>query len=108
MTTFDIAGERGTQEQALGLEYLRGVVATNCAAMVHWVDTLGEATANWRNAGTTSDWLLKLTTEQSRHLIEELEAVVERHRDGIGAPSDDEQAPVVVQIQVLPRPRPNR
>jgi DNA-binding transcriptional ArsR family regulator len=103
MTSYDLAGDVGDEEQILGLEYLRGVAAYNCAAIVEWVDGLAQQPREWSEASTISDWLLRLTPSQAGELTAELTATMERYRSEVSDTKHGEQSPVIVQFQVLPR-----
>ncbi|MFE6868964.1 ArsR/SmtB family transcription factor [Kitasatospora sp. NPDC057692] len=60
--------------------------------------------AEWRSAGTISDWSrLRLTPDQLRELNDELFAVIRRHQPAPDAEPDPEALPVVVQLQSFPR-----
>jgi DNA-binding transcriptional ArsR family regulator len=103
MTSFDLTGDVGDEEQTLGLEYLRGVAAYNCAAIVDWVDGLAQQPKEWSEASTISDWLLRLTPTQTSELMTELTATLERYRSEVSDTMHGEQSSVIVQLQVLPR-----
>ena len=102
-TSFDLTGDVGDEEQTLGLEYLRGVAAYNCAAIVDWVDGLAHQPKEWSEASTISDWLLRLTPTQTSELMAELTATLERYRSEVSDTAEGEQPSVIVQLQVLPR-----
>jgi predicted transcriptional regulator len=106
MTSFDLSGDAGDEEQVLGLEYLRSVASYNCTAIVDWLDGLAKQPAEWREASTISDWLLRLTPTQARDLMTELAETIERYRNEVSDTVGDEQSAVIVQFQVLPRPGP--
>ncbi len=108
MTSFDLSGDVSDEEQVLGLEYLRSVASYNCAAIVDWLDGLAEQPAEWREASTISDWLLRLTPTQASDLMTELAATIERYRNEESDTLGDEQSSVIVQFQVLPRIGPER
>ena len=102
-TSFDLTGDVGDEEQTLGLEYLRGVAAYNCAAIVDWVDGVAHQPKEWSEASTISDWLLRLTPTQTSELMAELTATLERYRSEVSDTAQGEQSSVIVQLQVLPR-----
>ena len=103
ITSFDLSGDVGGEEQILGLEYLRGVAAYNCAAIVEWVDGLAQQPKEWSEASTISDWLLRLTPTQTGELMAELTATMERYHSQVSNTMPGEQSSVIVQFQVLPR-----
>lgn len=116
MTSFDFSENADTDTEMLGIEYLQGVATYNCAAIASWVGHVAQQPQQWRDAGTMSDWLLRLTPSRSRELAAELSAIVERFQQesasgqesgsgaAVGAPPAAEVATVVVQFQVLPKP----
>ncbi|WP_051711710.1 winged helix-turn-helix domain-containing protein [Streptomyces sp. NRRL S-350] len=61
---------------------------------------------DWREASSTSDFALRLTSDQLSSLVADLFEVIGRyHRDDPDAAGEDpETAPVVLQLQAFPRP----
>ena len=71
------------------------------------VDTLGEDLGQeWTEAFTLSDWPLRLTAQQAKRLVAELEQLGDRYRDQAGAGED--ARPLTLQVQVLPLPEDDR
>jgi predicted ArsR family transcriptional regulator len=86
----------------LGREYLRAVARAYGARLEAWVDELDTMPADWREAGTISDYRLRLTPARARELMAELNEVGIRYRDELGAHGDPGEAAVRLQFQVLP------
>lgn len=60
--------------------------------------------ADWIDAADTSDYVLELTPDQTRALVEELHAVIGRHLDA--APAQGDVARVRAILHLFPRERP--
>jgi DNA-binding transcriptional ArsR family regulator len=90
----------------LGTEYLRAVAKGTSARMLQWIEALPTLQESWAEAGTISDWALRLTPEEARRLEAELQAVIERYPRF--NPEEEEvegRAFVAAQIQILPHLR---
>lgn len=94
------AGDEATR--LLGTEYLRAVARAYGARMEAWVDRLETLPPAWRDAGTISDYRLRLAPEQAAQLIDELTALGVLYRDEVGGHGGVGEAPVRLQFQVLP------
>lgn len=101
-TYFDTLGDDTEDAQLLGTEYLRGVVRALAGRMDAWVDAMPAMPRQWREAGSVSDYRMRLTPEQAVELIDRLhELGVERRHDD-ATPSDPAARRVIFQFQVLP------
>jgi DNA-binding transcriptional ArsR family regulator len=108
-TEFDLAPDADEESKAIGEEYLRVVAATyarrtdaGIAALPTMNDDLGEG---WDRGFTLSDMSLRLTRDEAKALIEEIDALARRFRSDDPerrheAPRDAER--VILQFQVLP------
>jgi predicted ArsR family transcriptional regulator len=68
-----------------------------------WQRAVGAESDEWRDAAGLSDYLLDVNPEQLRALVDDLDAVIERHRLAAAAtPPDDRRQ---VQVYVLGHPR---
>lgn len=101
-THFDHVDPGDEATQLLGREYLRAVARAYGARMEAWVDELDTLSAVWRDAGTISDYRLRLTLSQAAALVDELNEIGLRYRDQLGGHGGPEQASVRLQFQVLP------
>lgn len=109
MTMFDQPRDADEGDRAVGEEYLRIVADANArrvqasiAGLVTLEQDLGQG---WIDGFTMSDMSLRLTLDEARTLVAELDALAARYRredpeDRAGAPSDAQR--VVLQYQVLP------
>ena len=68
-----------------------------------WLDERQEWPAEWRSAAEQSDYHLDLTAAGLRELMEELHAVVRRHRDAPPPESPDRRR-VTLLLQAFPSP----
>ncbi len=76
--------------------------AHRVAGWVHdWLDSSGEWSLEWRDAADQSDYHLDLTPASLRALMDELHAVVAKHRD---APTPDGAERVTLVMQAFPSP----
>lgn len=66
-----------------------------------WLDGRDEWSAEWRDAADMSDYHLDLTAAGLRALMNDLRAVVERHRD---APTEEGAERVTLLLQAFPSP----
>jgi len=87
----------------IALGYLRGVAQINAEAMFRAVDELPTLPAEWREAGTISDYSFHLTPDQLHDLLGEVEAVLARYRTEDDDPHPPGARSVAVQIQAFPR-----
>jgi DNA-binding transcriptional ArsR family regulator len=104
-TYFDHSDDADEDTRLLGDEYLRAVARAYATRIEGWVDSLATIPAPWRDAGTISDYRLRLTADQATELMRELNALGHRYRDVLSQPAADDQeprAPVRFQFQVLP------
>jgi DNA-binding transcriptional ArsR family regulator len=95
------------ESQPLGEAYLRIVAAAYAERTQQAIDELPTLPAAWREAGTISDFCLRLTPAETEHMLAEIATVIGRYRrDDPEHPEDApaETAPVVLQIQAFPRP----
>jgi DNA-binding transcriptional ArsR family regulator len=109
MTTFDPPKDQDEEARALGEEYLRIVadamgrrVQSTIAGLATMEEDLGPG---WTDGFTMSDYLLRLTLDEARTLIAELEAMGAKRRSD--DPAKRSKAPgdarrVVLQFAVLP------
>jgi DNA-binding transcriptional ArsR family regulator len=107
-TYFDHSDDADDETRLLGEEYLRAVARGYATRIEGWVDSLATLPALWRDAGTISDYRLRLTPGQAADLMRELTALGLRYRDGLPQPSAGDReprAPVRFQFQVLPNVR---
>lgn len=110
-TRFDMDEDADEATQLLGIEYLRAVAGAYALRTERWIDGLETMPAAWRDAGTVSDFRLRLTPEQAARLIAEIEALAQRYKDEVGGTGADGEASVALQFQVLPNlgsPAPSR
>lgn len=114
LTMFDQPRDADEGERALGEEYLRIVADANArrlqgaiAGLATIEQDLGDG---WTSGFTMSDLSLRLTLDEARSLIGELEALAARYRRD--DPDQRDQAPgdtqrVALQFQVLPERTPS-
>lgn len=114
MTMFDQPRDADEGDRAVGEEYLRIVADANArrvqasiAGLVTLEQDLGQG---WMDGFTLSDLSLRLTLDEARALVAELDALAARYRredpeDRTDTPSDARR--VVLQYQVLPERTPN-
>lgn len=110
-TRFDFDEDADESTQLLGIEYLRAVAGAYALRTERWIDSLETMPPAWRDAGTVSDYRLRLTPEQAARLIAEVEALAERYKDEVGGQGGAGEASVAFQFQVLPNlgsPAPSR
>jgi DNA-binding transcriptional ArsR family regulator len=104
-TYFDHSDDADEETRLLGDEYLRAVARGYATRIEGWVDSLATMPGPWRDAGTISDYRLRLTPGQAADLMLELNALGHRYRDALPQPAAGDQeprAPVRFQFQVLP------
>lgn len=107
-TSMEVAAETDDESQIFAEEYLRGVANGYAERMYLWVDSLAHQPKSWADAGTISDWMLRLTPEQALALTEKLSAFVQQYADE--HPTSPDVPPisgterVFVQLQVLTAP----
>ncbi len=104
-TQFDEAAlVRDPETRAFGSEFLRLVAGATLERALSWIDSLPSFPGQWAEAGTMSDWGLRLDPAQLRELKAEMEALVGRYPrfdpEEEGKPGT---AYVSVQLQLLPR-----
>jgi len=113
MTSMEVTTPADEESQIFAEEYLRGVASGYAERMYLWIDSLAHQPKPWADAGTISDWMMRLTPEQALALTEQLSAFVQEYADehpgDAGAdPEVLEGAPhterVFVQFQVLTAP----
>lgn len=100
---FDITGDESDEGRLLTDAYLRSVVGALAARMEAWVDALPALPADWRDAGTISDYRASLTATEAAELVSRLKAIGLEVRDR--PPSGEDSRRVIVQFQVLPDAR---
>ncbi len=103
-TYFDAADTTSDETRLLGEEYLRAVARANARKMEAWVDTLPTLPPRWRDAGTVSDYRLRLSPARAKALIEQLDELGRTLRDDEDATHDPTARDVSLQFQVLPDP----
>ena len=101
-TYFDHSGAVDEETHLLGDEYLRAVAHAYAARIDAWVDHLDTLSERWRDAGTISDYRLRLTPRQALALIDELNELGLRYRDELGTEGAPDESRVQFQFQVLP------
>lgn len=69
-----------------------------------WLDTRSEWSKAWVDASDTSDFHLHLTAERAKAMVEEVHAVIERHREHSDEPGAE---PVTVTLHAFPHPEPS-
>ena len=100
-TELDVDNAREAPEEAEA--YLRTIAALYADRIAAWLDGFVTGPREWDDAGTMSDWVLRLTAEESAALVRDLEDVVNRYRvdrPDVAAPAAAER--VLAQVQVLP------
>jgi predicted ArsR family transcriptional regulator len=102
-TSRDLASLQG-EEGAMAETYLRALAALHADATNRAIDEWRSQPTAWLGAGTLSDFALKLTATEFRHLLKDLLDVLESYRrfDAAGAPRTART--VTVQIQAFPKP----
>lgn len=112
-TMFDPPRDADEETLALGEEYLRIVADANArhvqAAIASLATIEEDLGPGWRDGFTMSDLALRLTIDEAKALIGDLEAIAVRYRRD--DPETRDAAPgqsqrVVLQFQVLPAPSP--
>lgn len=117
-TSMEVTTPADEESQIFAEEYLRGVASGYAERMYLWVDSLAHQPKPWADAGTISDWMMRLTPEQALALTEKLSAFLQQYADEHPATADaDPQPPagsaadtvgdterVFVQLQVLTAP----
>jgi len=116
MTSMEATTPVDEESQIFTEEYLRGVASGYAERMYLWIDSLAHQPKPWADAGTISDWMMRLTPEQALALTEKLSAFVQQYADehpgdadgGAGAEVTSgtvaETERVFVQLQVLTSP----
>lgn len=115
MTMFDPPRDADEADLALGEEYLRIVADANArrvqAAIAGLATIEQDLGTGWMDGFTLSDLHLRLTLDEARSLVAELDALAARYRqddpDNRGNAQADMQR-VVLQFQVLPEQTPSR
>ncbi len=99
----DLASLRG-EEGEMAEAYLRALSALHADATNRAIDEWRSQPNAWLGAGALSDFALKLTPMEFRHLVKQLGDVLESYRqfDAAGAPRSARS--VTVQIQAFPKP----
>jgi Helix-turn-helix domain len=114
LTVFDQPASADEGERALGEEYLRIVADANArrtqAAIAGLATLEQDLGAGWMDAFTISDLSLRLTRDEARALIADLEGIARRYRpddpeERRDGPSDLQR--VILQFQVLPERTPS-
>ena len=102
----DVSAPVDEEEQIFAEEYLRGVANGYAERMYVWIDSLAHQPKEWADAGTISDWMMRLTPDQALQVTEELSALVQRLADENPAvePAPAGTDRVFVQLQVLTAP----
>jgi predicted ArsR family transcriptional regulator len=80
---------------------LRRQARTTSGWLHDWLDQRDDWSVEWRDAADQSDYHLELTAAGLRSLMDELHAVVAKHRD---APAPDGAERVTVLLQAFPSP----
>lgn len=113
-TRFDQAAIRATgaavgadkeELAALSDEYLQSIADINAGKVREWLGSASRLPAKWRDAGTLSDILLRLTPAETERLQHDIDEVIGRYRRDEVADRADTPASarrVAVQWQVFP------
>ncbi|MGH3095651.1 MAG: helix-turn-helix domain-containing protein [Streptosporangiales bacterium] len=113
-TRFDQAAIRATgaaegadeeELDALSDEYLQSVADIYASKVREWLGSASRLPAKWRDTGTLSDILLRLTPEETERLQSEIDELLSRYRRDAVADTTDvprDARRVAVQWQVFP------
>jgi DNA-binding transcriptional ArsR family regulator len=74
----DYSGEESAED--VREAFSQALVVTYTGELQRAVEAQATTPSRWRGTTDLSDWALRLTPEEARHLLEELHAVVDRHR----------------------------
>jgi hypothetical protein len=81
------------------------VVRALAGRMDAWVDAMPAMPYAWREAGSVSDYRMRLTPEEAVELIQRLDELGVARRHDETTPADPSARRVMFQFQVLPDPR---
>lgn len=89
---------------ALADEYLRSVADIYANKVREWLGSTSRLPADWRDAGTLSDTVLRLTPAETQRLLRDIDDVLNRYRraDAAAADAPADARRVAVQWQVFP------
>lgn len=99
---FNTTAGGSDEERLMGEAYLRGVVAAMGARMERWLDASPAMPAQWREAGTISDYRMQLTPRQTAELTARLDEIGRQGAADDAIPRDPDARRVAFQFQVLP------
>jgi predicted ArsR family transcriptional regulator len=101
-TRADLEARTGEEDAESSEAYLRTVALSYTEALMQHADERRYLPAPWREAGTTSDWHLRLTPERAEELVEALVEVIEGWtEDGADVPATGD---FVINLNAFPRP----
>jgi DNA-binding transcriptional ArsR family regulator len=91
------------QEPEAAMTYLQSIAAAHALQAQRTLNELQTMPPAWRRVVDLSDWVLRLTPEETDALYEELEAVIARHRrerpEGPAtAPEDAERVSLILHV----------
>jgi DNA-binding transcriptional ArsR family regulator len=97
-TERDVAGDPDGEAASDWLR--RSYLRTFVEGYEGWLSARGDWPIEWREAADSSDFLVRVTPSGLAALLDEVRALVERHRDP--TPGDGDAEPVVVYVHALP------
>lgn len=105
-STYVHTGDLTASDPELASSYFHSIASMYAENMFRHADELPSLSSAWQEAGTLSDWSLRLTPSELSAMLDELWQVIARYRvsDEAGEKGADARA-VTLQIQAFPEVR---